>query len=135
MYLYSKDFHKYNFSKYPCIFFKNVNFFSYFFLTTPNSFHIFCEIVYRSELNKKNLSIKSIENCKIIANRHTLPSLLSTAVYTFPLFFSYQAKIGFQKLFRTFFRIIISFLEAEIHRFFMLQLSWYTLYVAALLPI
>ena len=39
------------------------------------------------------------------------------------------AKIGFLDLFGTFFRIGLSALEAEIHRFFMLQLSWYTLYI------
>ena len=77
---------------------------------------------------KRNWYWKSMENSNILAKRHILPSLFSTAVYTFPLFFSYQAKIGFQKLFRTYFRIIISFLEAGIHRFFMLQLSLYTLY-------
>ena len=37
-------------------------------------------------------------------------------------------KIGFLMLFKTFFRTILAFLEAEIFRFFMLQLAWNTLY-------
>ena len=54
-------------------------------------------------------------------------SWVSRKLKRVPLFFSYQAKIVFQKLFRTFLKIELSSLEAEIHRFFMLQLSWYTL--------
>ena len=69
-----------------------------------------------------------MKNGKMVAKRHVLPSHFSMTVNTFPSFSSHWAKIVFQKLFRTFFRIRLSFLEAEIHRFFMLQLSWYTLY-------
>ena len=69
-----------------------------------------------------------MKNGKMVAKRHVLPSHFSMTVNTFQSFSSYWAKIVFQKFFRTFFRIRLSFLEAEIHRFFMLQLSWYTLY-------
>ena len=38
-------------------------------------------------------------------------------------------KIGFLMLFKTFFRTILAFLEAEIFRFFMLQMARNTLYL------
>ena len=37
-------------------------------------------------------------------------------------------KIGLNSLFKTFFRSILSFLEAEIHRFIIVGLAWKTLY-------
>ena len=54
--------------------------------------------------NKAGCSV-ACARLKMIATRHIFLSLFSPTVYTFPLFFSYSAKIVFHNLFKTFFRI------------------------------
>ena len=48
--------------------------------------------------------------------------------YVMDQFSWHEQKIVFGELFGIFFRMGLSFLEAELYRFFKLQLSWYTLY-------